>query len=438
MIPVANNRKSFPFPNLASFRSQLVHWVRSYDPVLLLYSNPTSAQPQDIAQFDLIAAVGHTDQLVCETGNAFESLREFLKVPSWTFGFLTYDLKNEIEKLDSNHFDGLGMPALYFFRPEVVILVRGEQVEIISEVREPEEIYRSIQFLPTPPRSPSHSDRPSQGGGIEQRFTRKEYCSTVERIREHIAAGDVYEMNLCQEFYAEDVELDPYSTFERLNDIAKAPFSAFLRVGNKYLMCASPERFLGKRSNKLISQPIKGTIARSADPVEDERLKEQLRKDPKERAENIMITDLVRNDLAKSSKPGTVKVEELCGVHSFEGVHQMITTVTSELRDDVDGVTAIRNAFPMGSMTGAPKVAAMELIEKYEKTKRGLYSGSVGYFTPDGDFDFNVVIRSMLYNAETKYLSFQTGGAITYDSDPEKEWEECLLKAENIKRALAQ
>jgi para-aminobenzoate synthetase component 1 len=414
----------------SELKHRLLHWARLHDPVVILNSNGHTG---DIySRHDLLAAVGQTETWRGQAGHAFDALRDFVSAPSWVFGFLTYDLKNEIERLESNHFDGIGIPAMCFFRPEAVIAVRGTEVEVWGE--EPKALLEQVMSIAPPPH------KPSQGGGaryqIHQRFAKEGYASTVERIREHIAAGDVYEMNLCQEFFAEGVGLDPLDTFIRLNDIAKTPFAAFVRTGGKYLMCASPERFLAKRGNQLISQPIKGTIRRSADPQEDERLKEQLRHDPKERAENVMITDLVRNDLAKSARPGTVKVEELCGVHTFEGVHQLITTVTAELEAGVDAVTAIRNAFPMGSMTGAPKVAAMELIEKYEKTKRGLYSGSVGYFAPNGDFDFNVVIRSMLYNAESKYLSFQTGGAITYDSEAEKEWEECLLKAENVIRAL--
>ena len=414
--------------NLDGFKKRVLHWCSGFDPVVYLDNNAYSSYRH--SKFETLVAVGQTELLQCEVGNAFESLRQFLKTPAWTFGFMTYDLKNEIERLESNRFDGIGMPALYFFRPKVLMIVRGEEVEIQSDTTDPQEIFRAITTTSVPRFADAHNLP------IKQRFTMEEYCSTAERIREHIAAGDVYEVNLCQEFFADDVRLDPLTVFEKLNTITRTPFASFVKAGDKYLMSASPERFLMKHGNQLISQPIKGTIRRSRDASEDDRLKEQLRNDPKERAENVMITDLVRNDLAKSSKPGSVTVEELCGVYSFEGVHQLVTTVTSELRDGEDAVTAMRNAFPMGSMTGAPKIAAMELIEKYEKTKRGLYSGSVGYFTPDGDFDFNVVIRSMLYNAETKYLSFHTGGAITYDSDPELEWEECLLKAENMIRAL--
>jgi para-aminobenzoate synthetase component 1 len=265
-----------------------------------------------------------------------------------------------------------------------------------------------------------------------------DYLANVAAIRRHIIEGDLYEMNLCQEFYAEGVQLDPLSVFRRLNAIAKAPFATYFKLEDRYLLSASPERFLRKTGDLLVSQPIKGTRRRGASPASDEQARLDLAGSKKDQAENVMIVDLVRNDLARSCRPGSVVVEALFGIHTFETVHQMISTVTGVLRPDVHPVTAIQRAFPMGSMTGAPKVMAMQLIERYENTRRGLYSGAVGYFTPEGDFDFNVVIRSILYEAQTGYLSMQVGGAIVYDSVPEQEYEECLLKAEAMLKALSE
>ena len=232
--------------------------------------------------------------------------------------------------------------------------------------------------------------------------------------------------------------IDPLSIFLKLNEISPNPFTAFFKVKDKYVISASPERFLAKRGNKLISQPIKGTSKRYADTNEDEQSKQTLRAHSKELQENVMIVDLVRNDLTKSAKAGTVNTEELFGIYSFNQVHQMISTVVCELRDDISEVQAIKNTFPMGSMTGAPKISAMQLMEQYERTKRGVYSGAIGYFGPDGDFDFNVVIRTLLYNHSEKYLSFHVGSAITYHADPAKEYEECLLKAQAILEVLGQ
>ncbi len=273
---------------------------------------------------------------------------------------------------------------------------------------------------------------------IRSRFTENEYKNTVNELKGHIRRGDIYEINFCQEFYAENADIDPLSTFIRLNKISPTPFSSFMKMGHRYIISATPERFLSRRGQKLISQPIKGTYARDSDKQKDEDQKKNLKADEKERAENVMIVDLVRNDLTKSAKPGTVKVEELFGVYSFKQVHQLISTVVCERAEGLSNAQIIENTFPMGSMTGAPKISAMMLAERYERSKRGVYSGAVGYFGPNGDFDLNVVIRTLLYNAENKYLSFHTGGAITIDSDPEKEYNECVLKAEAIIEVLKQ
>ncbi|MEA3318161.1 MAG: anthranilate synthase component I family protein, partial [Bacteroidota bacterium] len=253
--------------------------------------------------------------------------------------------------------------------------------------------------------------------------------------KKHIKKGDIYEVNFCQEFYGKG-ELNPVKVYQRLNKISPTPFSCYGKFHSKYLISASPERFIKKEANKIISQPIKGTIKRGKNKQEDKELIKKLKNDKKERAENIMIVDLVRNDLSRTAKKGSVKVDELCGIYSFEQVHQMISTISCEIKSDENYVNIIKNAFPMGSMTGAPKIRAMKLIEKYEKTKRGLYSGAVGYISPERNFDFNVIIRSMLYNSESKYLSFIVGGAITSLSVPEKEYEECILKAEAMIKTL--
>ncbi len=258
----------------------------------------------------------------------------------------------------------------------------------------------------------------------------------MERIREHILDGDVYELNYCIEFFAKKARIDPLVVYEKLASRSPMPFSVFGRVHDCYMMGASPERFLKKTGTQLLSQPIKGTIRRGKDTAEDEQLKKLLQTDEKERAENMMIVDLVRNDLARSAVTGSVKVEEMFGIYTFAQLHQMISSVSAQLRPEVPFTEAIKHAFPAGSMTGAPKIKAMELIDQYEDVKRGLYSGAIGYITPEGDFDFNVVIRSILYNAATAYLSFQVGSAITYDAVGEKEYEECLLKAKAMWEVL--
>jgi len=271
---------------------------------------------------------------------------------------------------------------------------------------------------------------------IKLRIHKDESFNKVDKILHHIHRGDIYEANFCQEFYAEETNINPIEIYNKLNTISKPPFATFLKLNDKYLMSASPERYLQKDGNKIVSQPIKGTAKRSENAEEDLRLKQELFKDQKERSENIMIVDLVRNDLSKTAINGSVEVQELCKIHTYKQVHQMISTIVSKVDKSVNPVDILKSTFPMGSMTGAPKISAMKIIEDLEETKRGLYSGTVGYFKPNGDFDFNVVIRSILYNETNKYVSYSVGGAITAKSDPLKEYEECLVKAKAMRQVL--
>lgn len=362
----------------------------------------------------------------------FLRLREFSNThKDWIFGHLSYDLKNEIELLKSEHPDGIGFPDCYFFVPEILIQLNQQEISIGCFNGEHESILRQITAVKT--KSVAELIPPQ----IRQRFQRDDYITTINTLKQHILRGDCYEINFCQEFFAEDVKLPVIQIYQALSDISPNPFSAFYKIDSRYLLCASPERFLKKEGNMLYSQPIKGTRARDRqNSHRDERNKEELFKSEKDRSENVMVVDLVRNDLSRVCVEGSVKVEELFGVYAFPQVHQMISTISGEIREDQDFSDAIRACFPMGSMTGAPKRSVMQLIERYEKTKRGLFSGALGYIRPDQDFDFNVVIRSILYNEESGYLSYQVGSGITFYSDPAAEYEECLLKAEAIKRVL--
>ncbi len=381
------------------------------------------------SKFDALIAVGVKAEVAAETGSAFEQLQNFRKQnPGWMTGFFTYDLKNEIEDLNSENHDGLGFPGLYFFVPQYLLIFQKNKVEIIAD--DPAGIFKRIAG------HASANEPVDSVVDIRSRLSKADYIDAVEKIKEHINRGDIYVTNFCQEFFAENAVIDPLSVFNKLNQVSPNPFSAFFKLKDKYVLCATPERFLAKRGDKLISQPIKGTAKRGATAAEDERLISELRTHTKELQENVMIVDLVRNDLTLSAKPGTVGTEELYGIYSFAHVHQMISTVVCELAEDVGAVRAIKNSFPMGSMTGAPKINAMRLMEQYEQSRRGVYSGAIGYFSPDGDFDFNVVIRTLLYNETNKYLSFHAGSAITYYADAEKEYEECLLKAQAILQVL--
>ena len=371
-------------------------------------------------------------------GNAFEKLQEFISMSEqnstsgWLFGHLGYDLKNEIELLSSAHADRVGFPDLFFFEPEIVI--RLTETEMIIEAENPSAIFTQVNE--TAIYTPAVSSSPVL---IQNRITRDEYISIIRQLKQHILRGDCYEINFCQEFYAQDAVIDPMQVYNKLSHISPNPFSALYRTDEKWLICASPERFLQKKGNNILSQPIKGTLRRElTDPAKDKRNREELYHSSKDRSENVMVVDLVRNDLARICEEGTVEVEELYGIYSFPQVHQMISTITGKLKKDISFTEIIRATFPMGSMTGAPKKRVMELIEQYEQTKRGVFSGALGYISPNGDFDFNVIIRSMMYNSESCYLSFQAGSAITFYSDAENEWEECLLKTAALKKVLAE
>jgi para-aminobenzoate synthetase component 1 len=271
----------------------------------------------------------------------------------------------------------------------------------------------------------------------QPRLSREEYLERVEALRRHIRQGDCYEINFCLEYFASARGIDPTALYRQLSRLSPNPFAAYYKSGHSHLVCASPERFIQKMGSHIISQPIKGTSPRHpGDREEDLRSRVQLRQSAKDRSENVMVVDLVRNDLSRVCMRGSVKVEELYGVYAYPQVYQMISTVGGELDPTTGFADIVAATFPMGSMTGAPKHRVMELIDRYEPSNRGLFSGAVGYIDPSGDFDFNVVIRSLFYNDLTGYLSFFAGSGITWYSQPEMEYEECLLKARAMMRVL--
>jgi para-aminobenzoate synthetase component 1 len=365
---------------------------------------------------------------------AFEDLHQYQsQAKDWIFGYLSYDLKNDIEDLKSTNYDGLDFPDLFFYQPKKVFLLKGNQLEIQYLKMCDDEVEQDFEAI----NQLSDFSFVRSEIKIEQRISKENYLSKVSKMLEHIQLGAIYEANFCMEFYAENTKIDPLEIYKKLNAISEPPFAVYFKNNDQFLMSASPERYLKKEQDKVISQPIKGTAKRFSDSNLDEKAKFELSENPKERSENIMIVDLVRNDLSKTATKGSVAVEELCQVYSFKQVHQMISTVVSSVAHTTSPIEILRTTFPMGSMTGAPKISAMNIIETLEETKRGLYSGAVGYFTPNGDFDFNVVIRSILYNAKNQYVSFSVGSAITSLSDPEKEYEECLLKAKAMFEVLS-
>lgn len=420
------------FPS--DFKQRLFRWSQQFETIVWLDSNNYE---QQYSSFDGCLAVDEFTSIKTDSQNAFEKLKEYQSyTKDYIFGYISYDVKNDVEKLTSTNFDGLGFDDLFFFQPQKLIFIKGNTVEfhylkmIDDEIEEDFEEISSYNF------QPKLKSKNTNDLKIKLRIHKDEYHQRVNSVLNHIQQGNIYEANFCQEFYAENATINPFEVYEHLNEISEPPFATFLKLEHQYLLSATPERYLKKENTKIISQPIKGTAKRLINKIDDKKTAFDLARDEKERSENIMIVDLVRNDLSKTAKKGSVQVEQLCKVYSFKQVHQMISTIVSEIETTTHPVDVIKDTFPMGSMTGAPKVSAMKIIEELEETKRGLYSGTVGYFTPNGDFDFNVIIRSILYNAEKKYVSYSVGGAITAKSIPEKEYEECLLKAKAMKYVL--
>ena len=413
------------------FKKQVLDWSQQFREVVFMDSND---YPQEFSSFDAILAVDAFTLIQTDYHNAFEDLQQYQQnTKDWLFGYLSYDLKNDSEDLQSNNFDGLDFPDLFFFQPKKLFLLKGNQV-VIHYLNlcddEVEEDWNTILS------STAYTTIESSVVTVQPRISKESYIEKVTALLAHLYRGDLYEANFCMEFYAENATINPLQKFEKLNAISQTPFAVYFKNNKQFLLSATPERYLRKEGEHLISQPIKGTAKRFSDLNEDQESKEKLASDPKERAENIMITDLVRNDLSRTAQKGTVQVQELCGIYSFQQVHQMISTITSKLDDKYSLIDVLKLTFPMGSMTGAPKISAMKIIEELEVTKRGLYSGAIGYFSPNGDFDFNVVIRSILYNQEKKYVSFSVGSAITSLSNPEDEYEECMLKARAMHEVL--
>lgn len=423
----------FEIADLVLFKLQLQKWIEEHEHFCLLdsHSQNLALHAHSYSDYDMLAAAGKQTSFI---GSGYSKLSEvdsyIDSIQDWCFGHLSYDLKNEIEDLSSAHPDHLQWPSIDFFQPSYLFAIKANKVVVSvheSQVIKPSELFDVIIHT-------TISDHQKLNLRLVPKLDFHSYQKAVKKLLEHIQRGDIYEANYCFELAAKQ-KMNPHQVYMALSKTSPTPFSAFYRSAQNYMLSASPERYLKKRGSLLISQPIKGTSPRGRAGEQDQKIKEALEKDLKERTENIMIVDLVRNDLSRLATRGSVKVEELCGIYTFSQVHQMISTITAELNNN-SFKEIISATFPMGSMTGAPKIKAMQLIDQYETSRRGLYSGAVGYISPSKDFDFNVVIRSLQYNARSQYLSYMVGSAITAMANPEKEYDECLLKAKAIESAI--
>ena len=377
-----------------------------------------------------ILAFGDGPFLRIDSPACFEEINQFTidHENAYVFALLSYDLKNGIENLSSKNADDSNFPSAVLWRPEFVVKCKNGEYEYAQGEEQP----GNDAFIRSIVNNYIVSDL-NETVSFRPRTSKEQYLMTVNKLKEHIQKGDIYEVNYCQEYISYNTDIKSITnTYLHLNNITKAPFSCLFKFDEFTVFSCSPERFIKKNGSNLLAQPIKGTARRGKNDTEDKFLFNSLQNDPKERAENIMIVDLMRNDLSKVAENNSVKVDELCEIYSFETVHQMISTVSCKVKKEYSFEDILKATFPMGSMTGAPKIRAMELIEKYEDFKRGLYSGSVGYISPNGDFDFNVIIRSMIHNKNLKTLSCSVGSAITIKSDAEKEYEECQIKIKKM------
>jgi len=422
------------------FKFKLVEWLKIFDHFAVLDSNGFSVNYpyyDKVSSYDLLAAAGNTHILKSFYDNSFENLKFIENTNKWWFGFIGYDCKNNIENLKSSNPDFIQFFDLYFFSPEIIFIVKNNILRIISPNLNSYElylIYKDINNIII-----KYEDYFMNNSYIvRQRINKNKYYQKTFELSKYIHSGYIYEINFCIEFFVEQFIDDPIKIFYHLNKISPAPFSCFYRLKNVYIISASPERFLKKFNDIVISQPMKGTIKRGENGIKDIINKNILKNSLKDRTENIMTVDIVRNDLSRYEKSKKVEVAELCGVYTFSYVHQMISTVKAEIEAGSSISDIIKSVFPMASMTGAPKIKAMELIDEFEETKRGIFSGAAGYVDSQNNFDFNVIIRSMIYNSSNKYLSFSTGSAITAMSNINDEYEECLLKAKPLIKVISQ
>ena len=385
----------------------------------LLVSNSTTAE------FDFMLAYGAADSVTANS-NCLTAVQQFYtKHNSYMFGHFGYDIKNEIEKLSSANADYQGLDNTHFFLPEVVIKIKNEKITFLyNNVNKVDVLIQQLFSTDN-----SINSITTTLCNLQNTTTKEEYVSTVNAIKKHIQRGDIYITNYCINYVSEHTVINPYDKFITLNTISSAPFATFYKYDNKYVLCASPERYIQRMNTTVTSMPIKGTRKRGATPTEDAAIANELRHNTKEQNENVMIVDLVRNDLSQVALRGTVRVDDLFKVHTFNAVHQLISTVSCEVMPTESLERIVNATFPMGSMTGAPKISAMQLMEQFENFKRGMYSGTIGYVQPSGNFDFNVVIRSIIYNATTQVVSLPVGSAITNKCNATDEYDECLLKA---------
>lgn len=407
-------------------KAQALSWASKFDQYTFLDSNDY-VHGFGLEQFDWMLGVSKNENCDAFNHNPQDILSS--KQDELFFFHFNYDLKNVLEPcLNSNNPSVIDVNQVYIQNPEVILYSKDNQIYYINVLGQFSQEDRFDLLNGKLSKKEYHIN-------IRANWAKKDYSKAFNQCMEYLEQGHIYEMNLCQEYSIEKFNVEPEQFFIDLNNQAKSPFASCMKVNNYYIFSASPERFIYNKDKHLVSQPIKGTRPRKWTKEEDNAQKKALLNSIKETSENKMIVDLVRNDLSLFAKKGSVRVDELCKIYSFPNVHQMISSVSCELENHSKIWNAILGAFPMGSMTGVPKMRCMEIIDELESFSRGSYSGTIGFSMP-GFIDSNVLIRSVFYNKSEDIARCVIGGAITIRSNMDEEFEECQVKINGIVKVL--
>lgn len=420
--------------DVPKIKNQLIQWGNQFEHVVWLDSN---AYPDSDKTYEAILAVDASKVFQSDSPDALNELKEYRKAnKDWLFGYLSFNAgatTNPQQNTDREE-NLLEFPKLSFFHPRKIFFIKEDSIEIHYASDKESEIEADWKAINDVKVQDYLQNKPNLQ--VASRLSKPEYLDKIQEIQAYIEQERITEINFCQEFYAHAKLENPLAVYQHLNEISKTPFASYVRMEEKHVLCASPERYLSNTDGRIKSQPIKGTAKRKEKTLEDRKIRLSLETDEKEVTENVIITEMIVDELYEVAEEGSVQITELCKAYSFKQVHQLISTIVCQLKPELDGVDAIKATYPMGSMTGIPKNNTLEIIDAIENFDRGLYSGGIGYFAPNDDFDFNVVIRSILYNAKNEYVSFAAGGAITALSNPENEYEEVKLKVKAMEQVL--
>ncbi|MFY8127981.1 MAG: anthranilate synthase component I family protein [Chitinophagaceae bacterium] len=427
--------QTFAIDDIAIFKQQMLNWSNQFN-ICCFLDNCNSQDNYHTYEFMLAVDVFSDIKITQNNNNWKQELNAYLTTNALAcFGHISYNFKSVI--VNDKHQPQQEFPLLYFFQPKILIKYKNGALEINTAEVSPNTIFSSIKSTTATLLNHNNKKTKTAVDSIKPTQTKEAYLTAIENLKLEIVKGNCYEINYCTEFISNNIHINPIEVYLKLTTLSPTPFASFYKHHHHYCITASPERFLKREGKTIIAQPIKGTI--KANPLSlaaNEVLKQTLLHSKKDKAENVMVVDLVRNDLSKVCIPGSVYVDELFGIYSFKQVHQMISTVVGTLNNTATFGDIIESTFPMGSMTGAPKHKVMQLIDEYEIMNRDIYSGCIGYINNNGDFDFNVVIRSIFYDAHLNKLSYKVGSGITHYSNAEEEYEECLLKATAIEQVL--